>query len=149
VHAQKLAVGVLAIAVSTLALIPAHADDTAAYTVYKVGFNGGEPSIGYDNVHDVAIFGAGLSMEKLSWDDSQDPPVYTNTAVPKPKTDVTTLDAITAVDPAGSYALGDSTLQYSLFQTLVTIPYSRIRHHRQYAAPNQDGFTVTVQPATS
>lgn len=32
------------------------------------------------------------------------------------------------------------------FQTLVTIPYSRIRHHRQYAAPNQDGFTVTVTP---
>jgi hypothetical protein len=29
---------------------------------------------------------------------------------------------------------------------LVTIPYSRIRHHRQYAAPNQDGFTVTVAP---
>jgi hypothetical protein len=28
----------------------------------------------------------------------------------------------------------------------VTIPYSRIRHHRQYAAPNQDGFTVTVRP---
>jgi len=33
------------------------------------------------------------------------------------------------------------------YRTLVTIPYSRIRHHRQYAAPNQDGFTVTVQPA--
>ncbi len=33
------------------------------------------------------------------------------------------------------------------FLTLVTIPYSRIRHHRQYAAPNQDGFTVTVRPA--
>lgn len=30
------------------------------------------------------------------------------------------------------------------FDALVTIPYSRIRHHRQYAAPNQDGFTVTV-----
>ena len=29
---------------------------------------------------------------------------------------------------------------------LVTIPYSRIRHHRQYAAPNQHGFTVTVAP---
>lgn len=27
---------------------------------------------------------------------------------------------------------------------LVTVPYSRIRHHRQYAAPNQDGFTVTL-----
>jgi hypothetical protein len=33
------------------------------------------------------------------------------------------------------------------YVTLVTIPYSRIRHHRQYAAPNQDGFTVTVLPA--
>ncbi len=31
--------------------------------------------------------------------------------------------------------------------TLVKIPYSRIRHHRQYAAPNQHGFTVTVRPA--
>ena len=33
------------------------------------------------------------------------------------------------------------------FEMLVTIPYSRIRQHRQYAAPNQDGFTVTVLPA--
>jgi hypothetical protein len=32
------------------------------------------------------------------------------------------------------------------YATLVTIPYSRIRHHRQYAAPNQEGFTVTVRP---
>jgi hypothetical protein len=30
------------------------------------------------------------------------------------------------------------------YDTLVTIPYSRIKQHRQYAAPNQDGFTVTV-----
>jgi hypothetical protein len=29
---------------------------------------------------------------------------------------------------------------------LVTIPYSRIRQHRQYAAPNQHGFPVTVKP---
>ncbi|MGH9255939.1 MAG: hypothetical protein ACRD3C_15380 [Vicinamibacterales bacterium] len=27
---------------------------------------------------------------------------------------------------------------------LVEIPYSRIRHHRQYAAPNQEGLTVTL-----
>ena len=27
---------------------------------------------------------------------------------------------------------------------LVKIPYSRIRQHRQYAAPNQHGFTVIV-----
>jgi hypothetical protein len=31
--------------------------------------------------------------------------------------------------------------------TLVAIPYSRIRRHRQYAAPNQDGFSVTVSPS--
>jgi hypothetical protein len=31
--------------------------------------------------------------------------------------------------------------------TLVEIPYSRIRNHRQYAAPNQHGFTVTVVPS--
>lgn len=30
--------------------------------------------------------------------------------------------------------------------TLVAVPYSRIRHHRQYAAPNQHGFSVTVAP---
>ena len=30
--------------------------------------------------------------------------------------------------------------------TLVRIPYTRIRQHRQYAAPNQHGFTVTVRP---
>ena len=29
---------------------------------------------------------------------------------------------------------------------LVTIPYSAIRRHRQYAAPNQEGFTVKVMP---
>lgn len=29
---------------------------------------------------------------------------------------------------------------------LVTVPYSRIRRHRQYAAPNQDGFLVTLAP---
>jgi hypothetical protein len=51
-----------------------------------------------------------------------------------------------------SIATEEMTLQIhpqpeSEYQTLVTIPYSRIRHHRQYAAPNQDGFTVTVQPA--
>lgn len=30
--------------------------------------------------------------------------------------------------------------------TLVMVPYARIRQHRQYAAPNQNGFTVTVRP---
>ena len=30
--------------------------------------------------------------------------------------------------------------------TLVEIPYSRIRKHKGYAAPNQHGFSVTVSP---
>jgi hypothetical protein len=30
--------------------------------------------------------------------------------------------------------------------TLVEIPYSRIRRHKGYAAPNQHGFSVTVSP---
>src|SRR5688500_14852923 len=32
------------------------------------------------------------------------------------------------------------------YGTLVTIPYAKIHQHRQYAAPNQEGFTVTVRP---
>src|SRR5688500_13100234 len=31
--------------------------------------------------------------------------------------------------------------------TLVKIPYSRISQHRQHAAPNQHGFSVTLTPA--
>jgi hypothetical protein len=31
--------------------------------------------------------------------------------------------------------------------TVVALPYSRIRQHRQYSAPNQHGFAVTVMPA--
>jgi hypothetical protein len=30
--------------------------------------------------------------------------------------------------------------------TLVEIPYSRIRRHKGYAAPNQHGFSLTVAP---
>jgi hypothetical protein len=30
---------------------------------------------------------------------------------------------------------------------LVVVPYARILRHRQYAAPNQDGFTVMVAAA--
>ena len=30
--------------------------------------------------------------------------------------------------------------------TFVKVPYARIRQHRQYAAPNQHGFAVTLRP---
>ena len=33
--------------------------------------------------------------------------------------------------------------------TLVAVPYSRILHHRQYAAPNQHGFAVTLKPVSA
>jgi hypothetical protein len=47
---------------------------------------------------------------------------------------------------------GDVTVQIQPEPTenasvLVQVPYARIRHHRQYAAPNQDGFAVTLAPA--
>jgi hypothetical protein len=50
-----------------------------------------------------------------------------------------------------SVATAEMTLQIhpqpeNGFDALVTIPYSRIRQHRQHAAPNQDGFGVTVLP---
>lgn len=32
--------------------------------------------------------------------------------------------------------------------TLVAVPYSRIRQHRQYAAPNQHGFSATLKPVS-
>lgn len=53
-----------------------------------------------------------------------------------------------------STAAAETTLQIhpqpeGEYDTLVTIPYARITQHRQYAAPNQDGFTVTVTAAGS
>ena len=44
---------------------------------------------------------------------------------------------------------GDATVRVQpepndVAPVLVEIPYSRIRHHRQYAAPNQEGLVVTL-----
>jgi hypothetical protein len=60
--------------------------------------------------------------------------------------------AVADVARALSTATAEMTLQIhpqpeGQHDVLVTIPYSAIRRHRQYAAPNQDGFTVTVMPA--
>jgi len=32
---------------------------------------------------------------------------------------------------------------------LVRVPYSRIRRHRQYAMPNQEGFLVMLGPVST
>jgi hypothetical protein len=49
-----------------------------------------------------------------------------------------------------SSAAGDVSMQLHpeavpSADVLVKIPYSRIRQHRQHAAPNQDGFMVTLR----
>jgi hypothetical protein len=60
----------------------------------------------------------------------------------------TTRDAVNLL----SSALTDVTVQVQPepegdANVLVTVPYSRIRQHRQYAMPNQHGFAVSVMPA--
>jgi len=60
--------------------------------------------------------------------------------------------AIADAARALSTATAEMTLQIhpqpeGYHDVLVTVPYSSIRRHRQYAAPNQDGFTVTVLPS--
>lgn len=61
-----------------------------------------------------------------------------------------TTDTVTAVDPAGSYDLGSSTLQYSIFQTLLTIPAGSTTpvgdaaQSCKYSDPQT--FTCTLKP---
>jgi hypothetical protein len=62
----------------------------------------------------------------------------------------------TTPDSAKQFSSSDAEVSLQLqpepeadANTLIAIPYSRIRHHRQYSAPNQHGFTVTVAPRTA
>ncbi|MDP9317900.1 MAG: ABC transporter substrate-binding protein, partial [Actinomycetota bacterium] len=61
-----------------------------------------------------------------------------------------TTDTVTAVDPVGSYDLGSSTLQYSIFQTLLTIPAGSTApvgdaaQSCKYSDPKT--FTCTLKP---
>jgi peptide/nickel transport system substrate-binding protein len=61
-----------------------------------------------------------------------------------------TTDTVTAVDPAGSYDLGSSTLQYSIFQTLLTIPAGSTTPVGDAAESCKYGdpktFTCTLKP---
>ncbi|MFN2582467.1 MAG: sialidase family protein [Candidatus Dormibacteria bacterium] len=59
--------------------------------------SGGEPSVSYDTVHNNALYGSGTQVKRLTFDSSS-PAEMTVTDV-KPTTAVTTLDAITIVDP--------------------------------------------------
>ena len=68
-----------------------------------------------------------------------------------PSGDVYIIGFATASDARElSTATGEMSLQIhpqpeGTHDTLVTIPYSRIRQHLQYASPNNDGFSVTVR----
>jgi len=66
----------------------------ARYTPYAVGFNSGEPSIGYDTSKDVALFQAGTKTIKMRWDAKNK---LTTSDVTAP-TSKATLDPILFVD---------------------------------------------------
>ena len=62
------------------------------------------------------------------------------------------------VIPASLWALESSLTEVTIqlqpepegeASILAKVPYSRIQQHRQYAAPNQHGFAVTVRPPTT
>ena len=63
--------------------------------------SGGEPSIGYDTVRNAALYGSGTNVKKVTWTVDAQAPSMTVTDV-HPTTAVTTLDAITIVDPYGN-----------------------------------------------
>jgi hypothetical protein len=78
---------------------------------------------------------------------------YRSYEIHKVATGETFVVAFTDADTARllESAIADATIQVQpepggSATVLVKVPYSRIRQHRQYAAPNQDGFRVTVGP---
>src|SRR3954462_10923191 len=73
----------------------------------------------------MAAVGAGaLAVALAAWGGSSDSSSNTDanaggTGSPR---SLGTPDTVTALDPAGSYDLGSSTLEYNLYQTLLTVP---------------------------
>ena len=104
---------ILAVATVPLAAKAGPANTYAEYTVRTAAgtfsadhgsaattsaMSGGEPSIGFDAAHNAAMYGSGTNVKRLTFDDSVSPATVT-VADAKPATSVTTLDAITTVDP--------------------------------------------------
>jgi len=83
---------------------PADHDTTIASSM-----SGGEPSIGFDAARNAAMYGSGTNVKRLTWDDSVSPATMT-VADAKPSTAVTTLDAITMVDPYGHRSFNSQLL---------------------------------------
>ena len=88
----------------------ARADIGNTYTNYLVGISGGEPSIGYDNIRNAAMYGSGTAVKRLTWNDATAPPTMNAPAGNKPQTAVATLDAITIVDPFTSRSFNSQLL---------------------------------------
>jgi hypothetical protein len=61
--------------------------------------SGGEPSIAFDSARNAAMYGSGLQVKRLTFDDTQSPATMTVVDVKPTTSSITTLDAITAVDP--------------------------------------------------
>jgi len=91
------ALGVLALGVAPLAWGAEQPANT--YTPYAIGINGGEPSIGFDPIRNVAVYGSGTNNKRLAFDDSVSPATVTISDAKAP-TSVTSLDAITFIDQA-------------------------------------------------
>jgi hypothetical protein len=60
--------------------------------------------------------------------------------------DVATAQQIASADEVTIRVQPEATVDAD---ALVCVPYSRIQRHRQYAAPNQDGFSVTLGPVST
>ena len=76
--------------------IAGHAASPNTYKAYSVGISGGEPSIGYDYIRNVAMYGQ-TEIRRLTWDDTLPGSPMTSTNVNPPQT--RSLDPITVVDP--------------------------------------------------
>jgi hypothetical protein len=61
--------------------------------------SGGEPSVAFDSARNAAMYGSGLKVKRLTWTADTQAPTMTVTDVTPSTADVTSLDAITAVDP--------------------------------------------------
>ena len=94
----------LVVAMLTAGLVPlvqAHASTPNAYQDYTLGTTGGEPSLGWDPHYNsgqgAVLYGAGLHVQRVTWDDTQTPATISTTTVTPPAV-VTSLDSITVVD---------------------------------------------------
>ena len=98
-----LAAGIVAAAVLPVSIARADSGATNSYTEYGVtlaGGESGEPSIAWNPKPAGAMYGAGLGISRLTWDDTKPGSPMKNVDVTPTTGGVTTLDTIVTVDPA-------------------------------------------------